>query len=64
MVGNIVITGIHDPLAYRRNDHDNHDFFHYGKDSGHIYLTFTDDQIHRITGEDRNIQGQHYRQSG
>ena len=63
MVSNIVVAGVHHPLTYRRNDHDNHDFFHNGKDSRHIYLPFADDQIHRITGEDRDIQGQYYRQT-
>ena len=52
MIGNIVVAGVHNPLAYCRDDSD---FFHNGKDVGHIHLSLADDQIHRITGEDRDI---------
>jgi hypothetical protein len=55
MIGNIVVAGVHNPLAYCRDDHDDSDFFHNGKDVGHIHLSLADDQIHRITGEDRDI---------
>ena len=55
MIGNIVVAGVHDPLTYCCDDHCDGNFFHNGKDTGHIYLSLADDQIHRITGEDRDI---------
>ena len=63
-VGDAVVDQVHHPLGQGGNAHHHGDLHQDLNNTGKIHLAGAHDQVHRIAGEDGNIQGARHRHRG